>query len=306
MSKKKVAKKRGPKPKRHKTPMQTGCAKSEKEHARLNATVPKGKKRAATIGRIAERKAQAEMAKLDKKTAETAETKKVLDTLKPIAKEINVRFQKAGELDGKADDHRLAAALQLESARRQCKDAKIGFEKWCEKNVDKSYDEVRKLVAIAKAPEPTKAFADMRAGAAERNRAMRKRQKVSRDATAPASKAESAWEAADALVESLPDKEALSLITARASPLGMAVVSETEKNILDRIRHDNEEKTWNVTREEVYRMFLSLKAKEKLALVEEMAKHVGGEFKHDFNADDPGIPEGMRRGKGNGKRTANP
>ncbi len=58
MSKKKTPKKMGPKPKRHKTPMQTGRAKSEKEHAKLNANVPKGKKRAATTGRIAERKAQ--------------------------------------------------------------------------------------------------------------------------------------------------------------------------------------------------------------------------------------------------------
>lgn len=301
MTAKKIAKKRGPKPKRHKSPQQIGKAVAQKKDAKLNVAVPKGKKRAATAGRIAERRDQAEMAKLDKK----AESKRILkEVLKPLAKEINHRIKQAGELDGKADDHRLAAALQLEAARRQCKEARIKFERWCEKNVEKSYDEIKKLVLVARAPEPAKALADMRSSAATRNRDMRKRQKVSRDVTAPASRAETPWEAADALVSSLPDKEQVNLMSQRAHDIGMALVSETDHNRL-RVIDQSDSHPEMVTREEVYRMFLSLKAKDQLALVEEMAKHIGGEFKHDFDADDPGIPASMRRGNDDGKPTAN-
>ena len=302
---KKIPKKRGPKPKRHKSSQQIAKTAAQKKEARLSAPVPKGKKRAATTGRIAERRVQAEMAKKDKKAALDVETKRVLkEVLKPLAKEINHRIKQASQLDDKADDHRLSAALQLEAARRQCKDTKISFEKWCEKNVEKSFIEIRQLIAVAKAPDPTKAIAYMRAGAAQRNRDLRKRQKVSRDITAPASRAESAWEAAEALVSSLPDEQQVSLMQARAGDIGMAVVSETEKNILTRLQKEYDEKAWHITHEEVYKMFLSLTAKDKLILVKEITEHLGGEFTHDFNTDDPGIPEKMRRDKGNGPRTA--
>lgn len=274
----------------HKTARQTKSTAGDYKAKKELAAVPKGKK----MGAIAERRDKAEMAKKDKNMAADAKVHKVSKELEPVAKEINVKFKLATQLDGKADDHRLSAALLLESARRRCKEVKIPFGKWCEKYVDKSYDEVRKLVAVASAPEPAKALADMRAGAAARNRAMRGRQKVSRDATAPTSRSETACEAADALVEHLPDKEALSLITRRAAPLGMAVVSETDKNRLSRI--DQAEPTDAFVRpEQVFAMFLSQKAKDQLTLVEQMAEHIGGKFKHDFDADDPGIPKKMQR-----------
>ncbi len=273
----------------HKTDRQTkSTAGDYKARNEIAKKAPMGKK----MGAIAERRAKAEMAKLDKKATTDTETKEVLKTLKPVAKEINVKFKLATQLDGKADDHRLSAALLLESARRRCKEAKIAFGKWCEDNVDKSYDEIRKLVAIASAPEPAKALADMRAGAAQRNRDMRKRQKVSRDATAPAAKAESAWEAADALVESLTDKEALSLIEARATPLGMRVVSETDAN---RWRDLDNTPIAPFARKEVFMAFLGLKASDQLKLIKEMVNHVGGKFTHEFNADDPDVPASMRR-----------
>ncbi len=276
----------------HKTARQTkSTAGDYKARNEIAKKAPMGKK----MGAIAERRDQAEMAKKDKKAATDTEAKEVLKTLKPVAEEINAKFKLAQKYEGKAGDHRLSAALLLESARRRCKEAKVSFAKWCEEHVEQSYEEVRKLVAIASAPEPAKALADMRAGAAARNRQMRKRQKVSRDATAPAAKAESAWEAADALVESLTDKEALSLIEARAGPLGMAVVSETQKNILTKLLQGNEEKNWSVNPEELYHMFLGLKASEQLELIKEMANHVGGKFTHEFNADDPDVPASMRR-----------
>ena len=92
---------------------------------------------------------------------------------------------------------------------------------------------------------------------------------------------------------SLPDKEALSLITARAGPLGMAVVSETDKNRLGQLDRDEPTEAF-ATREEVYKMFLSLTNTEKLKVIQEMAEHVGGKFTHEF---DEGIPKKMRRKK---------
>ena len=302
---KKMPKKRGPKKKGHKTLIQTGRTRAAKKQASEVADVPEGKKR----GAIAERRKQAEAEKLEKIAAMDSKTIEVLGILEPIAKEINHRFSQASQLDGKADDHRLAAALQLEAARRQCKEVKINFQKWCEENVKKSYDEVRKLVAVARQPEPAKALADLRAGAASRNRDMRKRQQESRghrdspvvwSTSGPAAKAESAQEAAGALLASLPDNQQVSLMSQRAHDIGMALVSSTDRNRLAQLDRDEPADSF-ATPEEVYKGFLSLKAKDKLKFVEQVVEHVGGEFKHDFNT---GVPEKMRRAKGNDRHTA--
>ena len=284
---KKTPKKRGPKKKGHKTPTQTGRTRAGKKQASEVAHVPEGRKR----GAIAERRKQAEAEKLEKIAAMDSKTIEVLGILEPIAKEINHRFSQASQLDGKADDHRLAAALQLEAAHRQCKEVKINFQEWCEENVKKSYDEVRKLVAVARQPEPAKALADLRAGAASRNRDMRKRQNASRDAGASAP-TEAPWEAADALLASLPDNQQVSLMSQRAHDIGMALVSGTDRNRLVQLDRDEPADSF-ATSEEVYKGFLSLKAKDKLKFVEQVVEHVGGEFKHDL---DTGVPASMRRG----------
>ena len=103
-------------------------------------------------------------------------------------------------------------------------------------------------------------------------------------------------------MSSLPDKEQVSLMQTRAKDVGMALVSETDCNRLQAI-DQSEDHPEAVTLEEVYKMFLSLKAKDKLALIERAAEHVGGEFKHDFNEGDPGVPAKMRK-DGNGRRAA--
>lgn len=105
--------------------------------------------------------------------------------LAAAAKEINVRLEKAAQIEGKADDHRLAAALKLAEAKAVCKDNKMPFKKWVAAHVDKSYDEVRKLAVVGEAPEPAKALEDLRSGAAKRNKEARQRAKVSRDTGAP-------------------------------------------------------------------------------------------------------------------------
>ena len=274
----------------HKLPGDAGRSAAKMKGGRSRAAVPPGKKQEALRDQADKR----DMAKLDAKVKADAETHRVAKELKPVAKEINVKIKLAAKLDGKADDHRLSAALLLESARRRCKEAKIAFEKWCENNVEKSYDEVRKLVAIAQTPQPAKALADLRSGAAARNRKLRARQKVSRDATAPASRAETPWEAADALVESLPDREALSLIEARAKPLGMVVVSETDANVLAQSKKDDPSEFATV--DELESGFLSLKASDQYSFVQWAATQIGAEVAGDFSMEEhlTDIPDSLR------------
>ena len=94
--------------------------------------------------------------------------------LVPIAKEINVRLDKASKLQGDADDYRLGAALFLVKARDACDKVKINFKKWAEANISLSYESARKLVAVGAAKDPKAALADWR----ERNR---RNMQVSRD-----------------------------------------------------------------------------------------------------------------------------
>lgn len=103
-----------------------------------------------------------------KKTAAAADSKAkhtgTITALKPIAKEINVRFTKAAKLDRDADDHRLAAALKLAEAKAKCEADKLNFKKWAEENVSQGYETVRKLVVIGAADDPQAALEDMRDG----------------------------------------------------------------------------------------------------------------------------------------------
>ena len=87
------------------------------------------------------------------------------DKLGTMAEEINVRLGKAEGYDGraetakaKADDHRLAAALQLAEARTLADENRIGWKRWVDKNIDRSYRDVKKLVAIGSAQDPVLAL----------------------------------------------------------------------------------------------------------------------------------------------------
>ena len=87
------------------------------------------------------------------------------EKLGTMAEEINVRLGKAEGYDGraetakaKADDHRLAAALQLADARTLADENRIGWKRWVDKNIDRSYRDVKKLVAIGSAQDPVLAL----------------------------------------------------------------------------------------------------------------------------------------------------
>lgn len=273
----------------HKTKKQTLNTASNRRAAAENKGVARGGKRAV----IAERNKVAadEKAKRDEKKARAVDA--MLGVLKTIAQEINVRLEKASKLEGDADDHRLAAAIKLEDARRRCKAAKIKFQTWVEANVDKSYDEVMRLVKIGAAPEPRKALEDLRSGAAARNRKMRKHQRASRDASSGGGKPASPYTTAREAVLALPDKDALELAKETVHPLGLNVVSETDVKRLLELEDDQRKPTASL--KSVKMAFLGLKARDKMRLVEFAAEQVGVEIKGDYQPDITKMPEHLRR-----------
>jgi len=157
-------------------------------------------------------------------TVDEAGIKKVLD---PFAKEINVRLSKAVEIEGKADDHRLAAALQLAKAEEACAKLKVNFKKWAEANVEQSYETVRKLVPVGKAKDPVKALADLRAGNAQRNKTHRAKKKK----TAPAAAEPKA--VVSAALSHVSDDNAVKLLGNEAKSRGMALVAQDQASWAD-------------------------------------------------------------------------
>ena len=130
------------------------------------------------------------MAKTKKAAPPKAPKVEVGEFLPALAGKINAHLEKAEQITGKAYDHRLAAALELEKARQECAAKKVNFKKWCEVNVKHAYESVRKLARIGASEDPPKALADLRAGV---KRAMKKsRVKKARIAADPVAVAETA------------------------------------------------------------------------------------------------------------------
>jgi hypothetical protein len=113
-----------------------------------------------------------------------AETEaKAMATLAPLAKEINHRLEQASKLVDDAYDHRLAAALQLDKAKKLAEKRKINFQQWCKENVSHGYENVRKLVAVGGASNPKRALEDLRGRvneASKKSRAKLKKKAKSR------------------------------------------------------------------------------------------------------------------------------
>ena len=149
-------------------------------------------------------------------TAKTPKkTKPEVGTFLPgIAKEINARLEKAAQIIGKADDHRLSAALKLEEARQKCKAERVNFKKWCETNVKHAYETVRKLVRVGGAPDPKLALEDLRGGV---KKAMKKTRAKKRTAAAdPVAVAETA-------IATMEDDAAAKFIAGQVKKRNVAV-----------------------------------------------------------------------------------
>lgn len=192
--------------------------------------------------------------------------------LTPLAKEINTRLMKAKQIEGKADDHRLAAAIRLAEAEKLCKDSGISFKKWVEASVTQSFETVRQLVRIGGADDPQKALEDLRSGSAKANKALRERKKkqasaVSRDTSSADVEPEVAIETA---FEQLGDDEASNVMHKEAERRGLAVVSRPLLQEMTR---------WNKTSklDRVTLDFDDLSAKDKLTFLLHAAKTTGAE-----------------------------
>ena len=162
-----------PEAKPAKTEKKADAAKGDGEKAKAPA------KPAKTEAELQAEKALKEAEALAKKAAKDAEAERfrkvTLANLEKDAKEINVRFEKAEQMAGKADDMRLAAAILLADSKERCREAKIKFEDWCAENIKQSYETVRKLIPIGTAENEKPGagkllLEDMRSANAERNR----------------------------------------------------------------------------------------------------------------------------------------
>jgi hypothetical protein len=164
-------------------------AKKVKREAKEKAEVtPKGPTpaqaaRTAELEKRKQEKTEADAAKVAKKqevaTIEQAKAAAISNDLDPLANEINVRFAKAAKLESDADDHRLAASIQLASAKAKCAEHGLKFKDWAEKNItEQSYENVRKLVAVGSSENPRLALADLREKNALANAAHREKKKV--------------------------------------------------------------------------------------------------------------------------------
>src|SRR3990167_10537119 len=146
----------------------------------VKKTKAKKAKTKATAGKLAVRKLDAKVsAKAESKAIQAEATK----ALAPIAREINVRFEKADKLGHLADDHRLAAAIKLKEAEDLCKASGIKFKAWVEKNVEQKWETARKLLGIGKAPDPAKALEDQRSYNKAKNKEHRAKKKAATRST---------------------------------------------------------------------------------------------------------------------------
>lgn len=172
--------------------------------------------------------------KVAEKAAAITEANKRLD---PIAKTINVRLEKAAKLEGDADDHRLAAALEMARAAQVCEAAGIKFKDWAIEHIkNQSFENVRKLLAVGKADEPAKALADLRAGAKKAQAKHREKVKAKVQAATSVPKLE-APKPIDVVVGLKPEDQ-LALVKKVSKDLGMAVVSDSDAKALDQFRKD--------------------------------------------------------------------
>lgn len=177
------------------------------------------------------RTARAAKTTTKKSTADKAKTKakeQAERQLPQLAKEVNARVEKAEKYEDQADNHRLAAALQLKNAKEACKAAGIKFADWCEENITLAYNTARQLARAGEADDPAQAIADMRAGGAKRVAAHREKQKrVTKQRAAVEVDGEPEVVAATAL-EQLGEDEIVKVTKSALGNHGLSVVAEAD------------------------------------------------------------------------------
>ena len=113
---------------------------------------------------------------------------KFFESMKPQAKEIIARLDRATVSEGKADDLRLSAAqimTTVEGKFLKAKPKDVKFKDWCETSgicsddiKGRSWENLRKLLAVGKSENPVAALEDLRAANAAANKRARDKAKV--------------------------------------------------------------------------------------------------------------------------------
>jgi hypothetical protein len=260
----------------------TKTAKASKPAPKSSKPAPKPQKETAVVA-------------VDKVAEKAFATTEANNRLSPLAKAINVRLEKAAKLEGDADDHRLAAALELARAEQVCQGAGIKFKEWAVENIkNQSFENVRKLLYVGKADEPAKALADLRSGAKKAQAKHREKQKAKlQAANVPKLEAPKPIDA----VASLKPEDQLALVKKVSKDLGMAVVSDSDAKALDQFRKDPPKQATPAKATPFgYDAILSgvgdLKQSEKLKLLRWLGEVLGYDVTAKANADEmPAIPD---------------
>ena len=222
--------------------------------------------------------------------------------LAPLAKEINHRLEQAATIEGKADDHRLTAALRLAEAKSKCEKAKINFKKWCLANIkDQSFETIRKLTAVGQSKNPQLAIEDMRGKNRNANKKHRARTKAAATLSAPEKDKTTPVERARITLTALEDKGAIEVMKSHAKGLGFAVVPQKDADELAaarRVQKAVEADGHGI--EALKKVFKGLKPSEQMAFVSWSAAEIGVKLSNpltDEMKDDLDIPASMRRAK---------
>lgn len=229
------------------------------------------------------------------KGAQTATLRK----LSPIAKEINVRMEKASKAEKDAQDHRLSACHRFAEAKELCEANKVNFKKWCEENVEVSYHTARKLVAIGQSDDPRAALEDLRVKTAKQMKASRAKAKAtvtpSKASTSGKSKGSTPAPALGALDALRKESAGNRLEFARD------LLSGQDKAIVDKATADRARKLGDDPDAWVIEVIGRMAQAHARRIIEKLARSAGGTVrwsKADSAADfDPvaDLPEVLRR-----------
>ncbi|KKL91677.1 hypothetical protein LCGC14_1892290 [marine sediment metagenome] len=220
----------------------------------------------------------------------------VLRKLQPIAREINARFERAAHMEGKADDHRLSAALKLDEAKKICARGKVNFREWVEENVSQGWEEAKKLARVGGSENPKLALEDMRAGTKARTRKARERASRSAPVRSSTSPPVDAFTTVDEMMKALDRTTRLALVKDQVQDLGMVVLSEARAEELWGAEKRIKEARDGVGRplpKTMRKLFPGLSASEKMEFLKWAAESIGARVEHDFavSATETASPE---------------
>lgn len=186
-------------------------------------------------------------------------------------------LEKADKDEKDARDHRLAAILKLEEARKLVeadgKAAGIKFKDWCATNVKWSPESIRKYLPVAQAKDPKKALEDMRAGNKARNKKLRDKKKTEKTKTSTATAALAAPTTAkdvSKMLDAAKPEVAIAGMKKTAENLGLAVVSATDAKKIDQKADAKAFKADDLMVE-----FNKLKTPDKMKFLRQAAASVG-------------------------------